>query len=188
MDSIAIAYWLRPEVAITIDYGQKPAPGEIRAALAVCETLGIEHHLIAADLSALGSGDMAGQAPLGVAPVPEWWPFRNQMLVTLAGMKAVTLDVDTLLIGCLITDGQHADGRAGFIEAMDQLLQIQEGELRLSAPAIGLTAAELVRESSVPMDVLAWAHSCHVSEYSCGVCRGCHKHYETLKVLGHKPY
>jgi 7-cyano-7-deazaguanine synthase len=188
MDSIAIAYWRRPAIAITIDYGQRPARGEIRAALAVSEALGIEHYLITADLSALGSGDMAGQAPLGVAPVPEWWPFRNQMLVTLAGMKAVTLDVSTLLIGCLITDGQHADGRAEFIQALDQLLKLQEGELRLSAPAIELTAAELVRESGVSMDVLAWAHSCHVSEYACGVCRGCHKHYETLKALGQDPY
>ena len=188
MDSIAIAFWRRPEVAITLDYGQRPALGEIRAALAVSEALGIEHHLITTDLSALGSGDMAGRAPASLAPVPEWWPFRNQMLVTLAAMRAVTLDIDMLLIGCLASDGQHADGRVEFVEALDRLLNLQEGKLRLSAPAIKLSAVELVRESGIEMDVLAWAHSCHVSEYACGVCRGCHKHYETLKALGQIPY
>lgn len=31
MDSIALAYWKRPEIAITIDYGQKPAAAEVVA-------------------------------------------------------------------------------------------------------------------------------------------------------------
>src|SRR6266568_6936973 len=94
MDSIAIAHWHRPEIAITVDYGQQPAAGEIRAAQAVADVLSIEHHIVRADLSALGSGDMAGSAALGVAPVTEWWPFRNQMLVTLAAMKGLVLGVE----------------------------------------------------------------------------------------------
>lgn len=32
MDSVSIAWWLRPDVALTIDYGQKPAEAEIDAA------------------------------------------------------------------------------------------------------------------------------------------------------------
>ena len=31
MDSIAVAYWRRPSLAITIDYGQVPAAGELRS-------------------------------------------------------------------------------------------------------------------------------------------------------------
>jgi 7-cyano-7-deazaguanine synthase len=188
MDSTAIAYWRKPEVAITIDYGQQPAAGEIRAAQAVSHALCIDHHIVRCDLSALGSGDMAGSVALGVAPVPEWWPFRNQMLVTLAAMKAVGLGINTLLIGCLATDGQHADGRADFVVALDNLLRLQEGYIRLEAPAIELTATELIRRSEIPMDVLGWAHSCHVGEFACGLCRGCRKHYETLKALGYDPY
>ncbi len=188
MDSTAIAYWHRPDVAITIDYGQRPAAGEIRAACAVSQTLGIAHHVLRCDLSALGSGDMAGSAALDVAPVPEWWPYRNQMLVTLAAMKVVGLGVDTLQIGCLVSDGQHADGRADFVAALDGLLRLQEGHLRLEAPAVALNAVELVQRSEIPMDLLGWAHSCHVGEYACGLCRGCHKHYETLKALGCDPY
>jgi 7-cyano-7-deazaguanine synthase len=188
MDSTAIAYWRRPKVAFTVDYGQRPAVGEVRAAAAVAAALGIAHHVIRANLSALGSGEMAGTDALAVAPVPEWWPFRNQMLVTLCAMKAVSLGVNRLLIGCLATDERHADGRPGFITALDTLLQAQEGEIRLEAPAIGMTAAELVRTSGVPAEILSWSHSCHVAEYACGQCRGCRKHYETIAELGAEPY
>lgn len=188
MDSIAVAHWHRPKVAITIDYGQRPAEGEIRASQAVAEVLGIEHHVIRADLSALGSGDMAGSPALPVAPVSEWWPFRNQMLVTLAAMRCVALGTKQLLIGTLKTDLSHADGCPEFIEGLSTLLRLQEGEMTLEAPAIGFTAVELIQKSAIPMEMLAWAHSCHVGEFACGLCRGCRKHYETLRDLGETPY
>ncbi len=188
MDSIAIAHWFRPEIAITIDYGQRPAAGEIRASQAVSNVLGIEHHIVRADLAALGTGDMAGVAALDVAPVSEWWPFRNQMLVTLAAMKCASLRTKRLFIGSLKTDERHADGRPEFVARLNALLQQQEGGMTLEAPAIGLTAVELIKKSGIPMEVLAWAHSCHVSEFACGLCRGCRKHFETLRELGETPY
>ena len=188
MDSTALAWWLRPEFAVTVDYGQVPAAAEIRAAGAVCEEVGIRHVVVRANLSALGSGDMAGGAPLPAAPVPEWWPYRNQMLVTLAAMRLIPLGVERLLIGCLSTDGAHADGRPDFVTALDALLRLQEGGMRLDAPAIELRGVELIRRSGVPREVLAWAHSCHVADAACGMCRGCRKHYETLRDLGETPY
>jgi 7-cyano-7-deazaguanine synthase len=187
MDSVALAYWLRPELAITIDYGQRPARGEIRSAAAVSDALGIDHHVITADLSALGSGDLAGSAALAVAPVSEWWPFRNQMLVTLGAMKAIGLGASQLLIGCLKTD-HHADGKKEFVESLSALLRQQEGSMTLSAPAASMTAVELIRTSKVPIEFLCWTHSCHAGEYACGMCRGCRKHYETLGQLGEAPY
>jgi 7-cyano-7-deazaguanine synthase len=188
MDSACIAWWRRPEVGITLDYGQKPAMAEVRAAAAICAELGMEHLVLRADLAALGSGDMAGRPKLAEAPVPEWWPFRNQMLVTLAAMLGISKGVNRLLIGCLATDGRHADGRVSFVEAMDAVLAMQEGGMRLEAPAIAMTAVNLVRASGAPPEFLAWAHSCHVADHACGMCRGCQKHYETLEALGHAPY
>ncbi|MGG5819342.1 7-cyano-7-deazaguanine synthase [Falsiroseomonas sp. HW251] len=188
MDSVALAWWLRPEFAVTVDYGQRPAAAEVRAAGTVCEELGIRHLVVRADLRELGSGDMAGGPPLPEAPVPEWWPYRNQMLVTLAAMRVIPLGVQRLLIGCLSTDGAHADGRPEFVGTMDALLRLQEGGLRLQAPAIEMTGPELIRKSGVPRELLAWAHSCHVADAACGLCRGCHKHYETLQELGEPPY
>lgn len=188
MDSIALGYWMRPAFAVTIDYGQRPAAAEVRAASGVADALQIEHIVVRADLSELGSGDLAKTAAIGVAPVSEWWPFRNQMLVTLAAMRTVSLGVERLLIGSLKTDQKHADGRREFVEAISALQSLQEGKIAVHAPAIDLTAVELIKQSQVPMDILAWAHSCHVANYACGTCRGCRKHYETLQELGVDPY
>jgi 7-cyano-7-deazaguanine synthase len=188
LDSTAIAYWQRPEFAFTLDYGQRAAPAEIRAAAAVAGELNMRHEVIRLPMTSLGSGDMSDTDALEIAPAPEWWPFRNQMLVTLAAMRAVALRVDRLLIGCLRTDSHHVDGSPSFIALLDSLLRIQEGGLSLGAPAITMDAAELIRESAIPRDLLAWAHSCHVGEFACGECRGCIKHYETLKALGWDPY
>lgn len=188
MDSVAIAYKCRPRFALTVNYGQRAAEAEIRAATAVSAALEIEHHVVVADLRSLGSGDMAGTAAHDLAQVSEWWPFRNQLLVTLAGMKAVQLSAKRILIGTLKTDDRHLDGTSHFISAMQHLLSIQEGEIQLEAPAIGLSAVELIKESRVPPEILSWAHSCHRSDYACGECRGCEKHYKTLEALGVDPY
>ena len=188
MDSTSLAYWKRPDIGITVDYGQRPADAEIQASSAVCRALGLRHEVVRADCSAFGSGDMAGSVPSDVAPVPEWWPFRNQLILTLAGMAAIKFGVTELMIGALATDGAHADGRPEFIDAMSVLMSAQEGGIRVTAPAISMTAVELVVASGIPTDVLAWAHSCHVGNFACGQCRGCSKHYTTWKALGHDPF
>ncbi|WP_326893477.1 7-cyano-7-deazaguanine synthase (plasmid) [Rhizobium beringeri] len=188
MDSTSIAYWRKPDLAITIDYGHKAAEGEIRAATAVCQSLGIPHRIIRCDLLALGSGDLAGTAADPHAPAREWWPYRNQMLVTLAAMECIKHDIDVLEIGALRTDGFHIDGRKEFVDALGALLSMQEGGLKLEAPAAAYSAEELIKVSGIPMDILAWSHSCHTSDYACGYCRGCQKHYETMQAIGVEPY
>ncbi len=179
MDSLAIAWWKRPDVAITLDYGQKAAEAEKRASAAVCAQLGIEHHIVHIDCSSLGSGDMANAAPDAAAPASDWWPYRNQMLLTFAAMKCIGLGVKKLLIGTVRSDGSHIDGTPEFVHLMDQLLSMQEGGLRVEAPAIELSTAELIQQSALPADMLAWAHSCHKANTPCWNCRGCNKYRET---------
>ncbi len=188
MDSTCLAFWRRPDLAITIDYGHKAAQGEIRAATAVCNSLGIKHVIIRCDLSALGSGNLAGKPADPNAPASEWWPYRNQMLVTMAAMECIKHDVSVIEIGALRTDGFHVDGRREFIQSLSSVLSMQEGGIRVEAPAADFSAEELVRTSGIPMEILAWSHSCHVSDYACGSCRGCQKHYETWGELGYDPY
>ena len=188
MDSIAVAYLCRPSIAITVDYGQLPAAAERRAASAVAEALGLRHETITVDLRTIGSGQMANTAPIDVAPVPEWWPFRNQMLITLAAMRGIALGMNKLLLGTVRSDQSHADGRLNFVKAMDVVLKLQEGTIALDAPAIHLTTPELICAAGVPWELLAWSHSCHVSEYACGICRGCHKHFRTCEAIGVGPY
>ena len=188
MDSIAIAWWKRPQVAFTVDYGQRAANAEIAAASTVCEALGIRHEVVRADCSLLGSGDMAGTAALSLAPVPEWWPYRNQLVITLSAMAGLRLGVTNLMIGAVASDQVHADGTPGFVSSISGLMAMQEGGVTITAPAQYLTAVELVKESGVPREILAWAHSCHTGEAACGSCRGCVKHFLTLQALGYEPY
>lgn len=185
MDSTAIAWWKRPDLAITIDYGQKAAEAEKHAAAQVARTLGIAHEILKVDCSSIGSGDMAHAAPNVYAATSDWWPYRNQLLLTLASMKVIAHEVDLLLIGTLKSDGEsHLDGSQKFVTLMDELMRFQEGGLRIAAPAIEMTAVELIKASGIPPYVLAWSHSCHKENIACGHCRGCNKYLETYAALG----
>jgi 7-cyano-7-deazaguanine synthase len=188
MDSVALTYWKRPELAITVDYGQVCAEAEIEAAMVVAASLRMQHEIIRVNCRALGSGDLAGTAvnPLGASR--EWWPYRNQLLITLAAIKALESGTTELLIATVKSDENYRDGTADFVRRIDSLLALQEGELHASAPAIGLTTEQLVRQSQIPFELLAWAHSCHCSNLACGDCRGCYKHQQAMEALGHGHY
>lgn len=184
MDSICVASWLRPDAALTINYGQTPAAAELAAAKAVSAALGMPHHVLDVDCAVLGSGDLAGRPALASAPCSEWWPFRNQLLVTLAAMFSAGHGFDRILLGTVASDTVHKDGTAEFVHQLSALLASQEGGITVEAPAAGLTASELVAESGASRSLLSWAHSCHVSNLACGQCRGCLKHFDTWKRLG----
>jgi 7-cyano-7-deazaguanine synthase len=184
MDSICLAWWKRPESAITIDYGQLAASAEIAAAAQICAELDIEHHVVRVDCRALGSGDMAGRSPDVLAPASDWWPYRNQLLITLAAMTAVSKGIARLLLGTVRSDNDHQDGTADFVRAISTALAIQEGGIIVEAPAISMTTVELARSAGVPLSLLSWAHSCHRSDVACGDCRGCNKYFDVLRELG----
>jgi len=183
IDSIALAHWKRPDIAITIDYGQKAARTEIAVASTISSELNMAHETIQIDCSSLGSGDMAGQEAIEAAPVSEWWPFRNQLLITFAGMRALSVGVTEIMTGTVASDESHKDGRLAFYDAIDGVMRFQEGNIRVSAPAIALSTTELVKASKIPRNLLSWAHSCHVSDYACGACRGCVKHYQVMDEI-----
>lgn len=183
MDSLSIAWWMRPEVAITIDYGQLPAQAEKASASAICAHLGIEHHIVEIDCRALGSGDMAGLTASEFAPASDWWPYRNQLIITLAVTKAISLGVKKLLIGTVKSDGSHLDGTPEFVSAISKTVSLQEGGISIEAPAIQLSTEELIELGKVPREFLAWAHSCHKANAPCGNCRGCNKYFQVLRVI-----
>jgi len=128
---------------------------------------------------------MVHMSPDVRATTSDWWPYRNQLLITFACMRAISRDVQTLYIGTVKSDGEsHRDGTPEFLNRMDGLIAYQEGGLRLVAPAVEYTTAELVRMAAVPSGLLAWAHSCHKANIACGNCRGCNKYLATLAELG----
>jgi 7-cyano-7-deazaguanine synthase len=186
MDSIALLYWQRPDYAITIDYGQKPAQAEIQASSQVANALSINHIVLSVDCSSLGSGDLMNSNAIGIAPSPEWWPFRNQLLITVACMRAVSLGITELMVGAVSTDAFHKDGSKEFFDNINRTIQLQEGNIKITAPALSLSTEELIKVSEIPDDLLFWAHSCHKSNLPCGQCRGCNKYLGVLQKLGYE--
>jgi 7-cyano-7-deazaguanine synthase len=184
IDSIALAAWRRPSVCLTVDYGQRSAPAEFQAAREVCKALGLQHQTLVAGISELGSGCMAGETNSPHSVHEEFWPFRNQYLITIAAMTAMKTGCDAVLIGTVVTDQRHMDGSVAFFEHMHDVIALQEGAIELKTPAAQMTSEQLVRQSGVEASVLAWSHSCHVGELACGTCPGCRKHTEVMTALG----
>jgi 7-cyano-7-deazaguanine synthase len=217
MDSAALAHWLRPAATLYIDYGQRPAGSEERAASAVADALELPLDIVRVDLSTLGAGLLLTEESTGnsmrpgeesevevgldasvasaVAPSPEWWPLRNQLLCSLAAAWALSrrapsgTPIRKVLTATVAGDAsRHVDGTSAFYEAMDAVTAMQEGNIRVFAPAAGLSAAELVRASGVTEEVLGWTHSCHRGAVPCAACPGCWKRADVLAeagLLGH---
>lgn len=183
MDSSALAYLHRPNTGVFINYGQRAAEAEHRAAAVIASELSMRLEVIEADLSSLGTGVMAGAAQIRAGSSPEWWPYRNQLLITLCAMRIISLGLKHILIGTVASDRLHGDNSVEFMNAMNSLLLAQEGALSLAAPARWLTTVELVQKAEMPMSALAWTHSCHISIFPCGRCRGCTKRHQALEEL-----
>jgi len=87
-------------------------------------------------------------------------------------------------VGSLKTDSFHIDGSAPFYAQLARLIGMQECHLRVSAPAIKLTAVELLVKSGIPRSALGWTLSCHRGPFACGDCPGCEKHMTVLLEAG----
>lgn len=184
MDSMALAWLERPEHCFFVDYGQLPANKEEEVSRVVAERVGSQYHSIKIDCGSIGAGCLIGKSEAKFSPSLEWWPFRNQLLVTIVGSKALEIGICNLLIGTVKSDNFHKDGTSEFIYALDSLMKIQEGNISVSAPAINMKSEELITISQIPEEFIYLSHSCHVSNIACGICPGCIKHFAILRILG----
>lgn len=186
MDSMALAYWKCPDYLIYIDYGQVCSIGELRASKHFAEKTNIPLEIIRVDCSSIGSGSLSGTSKkLAESPSEEWWPFRNQLLVTLAGAKCIELGIKKLCVGSVNTDSAlHKDGGKEFYAALNTLMTLQEGNISVEAPAVNMSTLDLIKASKIPMDLLSWSFSCHTSNHPCMQCSGCKKNTSIRFQLG----
>jgi 7-cyano-7-deazaguanine synthase len=176
LDSAALAAWTRPALTLFVDYGQKPRDAEARAARAVATNLGLQFTSVTLPLADLGGGLMHDDTPMPGAPSPEWWPFRNQFLATAGAAVAIRHQLTTVSLASVRGDGdRHVDGSTPFYEALDAVMRMQEGAVRVTAPAIGLSTVELLREAQAERSLIGWTVSCHRANQPCGNCPGCWK-------------
>jgi len=175
MDSICLAYGLKPDLAYTINYGQNVAEREIYVSKIVCNQLEIEHKIIEVDCRKLGSGCLAEVNKHEIAPSPEWWPYRNQLLVTLGLMQGIKDNITELHLASVKSDVFHKDGTQTFYKLINALCCYQEGNIKVRCDTTPYYTHELAQMYKVPYELLSISHSCHISNVACGTCNGCKK-------------
>lgn len=185
LDSTALAAVTRPAMCLFVDYGQRAAKAERNAATVISTELGLRLEYLALDLRPLGGGLLHDGQPLPGAPSPEWWPFRNQFLVTAAAAIALRHGLAAVHVGSVSGDGdRHVDGTARFFNQINDLTSMQEGNVTVSAPALDVTTEELIAQAGLRQSVLGWTTSCHVSDLPCHACPGCWKRERVFERLG----
>jgi 7-cyano-7-deazaguanine synthase len=161
--SAAVAAWRRPERCLFVDYGQAPATSARSASLAIASYLGLRWAELAFDATGL---ERSGGS--------ERWPYRNQLLITLASAWAQPREERLILVGSVREEDDFRPDRSHlFFRRVDQLLRVQPGGLRLGVPALGMSLAELVGVSGVGPELLDLTYACEVAALPCGRCRGC---------------
>lgn len=183
IDSICLTYGIKPQIAYTIDYGQTVAEREIYVSEFICKELGIEHKCIKVDCRNLGSGTLANAENHKLSPSDEWWPYRNQLLITLACMQGIKDEVEEIYLASVKSDSFHKDGTHQFYNLINTLVEYQEGKMKILCPTLNFYSHELANVYSVPIDLLTIAHSCHISNIACGKCSGCIKQLKVRHEL-----
>lgn len=183
IDSTLLLHALSPDIAITIRYGQLAQDAEVKAAKHFASSLNIAHETIDVDFSKFGRGVMVGRK-IGTEKIfEEFWPFRNQMLATVAGMHLFENSEVEILFGTLSHDGKFLDGTKEFYGNLSNLFEIQEGNIKISAPFLEKSIDCIIKKYKISPFILPACHSCHVAGVPCGECNGCRKNSEVLGRL-----
>ncbi|UMB53936.1 7-cyano-7-deazaguanine synthase [Lutibacter sp. A64] len=183
IDSICLAYHLKPEVAYTIDYGQNSAEREIYVSKLICHILKIRHEVIRVNCKSLGSGNLINENSIEESPSEEWWPYRNQLLITLCLMKAINDKVGEIHLASVKSDSFHKDGTEEFYKMCNDLSMYQEGGIKIISNTVKYFSHELAVQYNVPKELILLAHSCHMSNIACGKCSGCLKQMRVRQEL-----
>ncbi len=179
--------------ALSFDYGQRHRV-ELDAARALAASLGVERHIVLPiDLRAFGGSALT--ADIGVpksarvediAPgIPVTYvPARNTVFLSFALAWAEVLGASDLFIGVNALDySGYPDCRPEFIHAFERMANLAtkagvEGatHIRVHAPLIAMSKAEIVK-LAVELGVdLSLTHSCYDPDSAgraCGHCDSC---------------
>ncbi len=184
LDSTAVAHMIRPSVALFVDHGQNALNAERRASQSAAHDVGASFDEQRVHLRAVQLGETAGGTALADSPTPEWFPFRNQLLITVAAIVAASAGAQRIAIGITADDRiRHLDGSAEFVENIGRLVKRQERGIEVVAPAIDLEATELIERSGIDERSARMSFSCHRADLACGRCSSCVKRAAALDAV-----
>lgn len=175
--------------ALSVAYGQRHV-AELTASKRVAEALGArEHRLARVELGQFGGSALTDP---GIA-VPEggdtegipvtYVPARNTVMLSIAMAWAEVLDARDVYVGVNAVDySGYPDCRPAFIEAFQAMANLAtkagvEGHgLRIHAPLIDLSKADIIRRGSALGVDYGLTVSCYQADDSgraCGLCDAC---------------
>ena len=157
-------------LAVLLDYGQRAAAMEREAAASQCRSLGLKLEVL--DMSGVASVFHSGQDRHFHVPLPH----RNLVALSLGLSLADKRGADRLLLGLNREDGtESASAGPGLMDDFGRLAE-RLGSVRVEAPLIGSTKAEIVAEGRELGVDFSGTYSCLLG-YSrpCGKCPQCRK-------------
>jgi 7-cyano-7-deazaguanine synthase len=175
--------------ALTFDYGQRHKV-ELSAARAVCKALGTTApKVIKLNLRAIGGSaltadiDVPKDQPEGTPGIPVTYvPARNTLFLSYALAYAEVSGAHDIFIGVNAVDySGYPDCRPEFVAAFETLANlgtregVQGRPMRVHAPLIHLTKAEIIRRGAALGVDYSLTHSCYdpVRDLACGRCDSC---------------
>ena len=174
--------------ALSFAYGQRHAV-ELKAAERVARALGAtEHKTVALDLSAIGGSALTDrsiavpeQPSLGIPPT--YVPARNTVFLAVATGWAEVLEASDIFIGVNAVDySGYPDCRPEFVVAFEQVANlgtkagVEGRKLRIAAPLISLSKAEIIRLGvglGVDYGLTVSCYTADAEGRACGVCDSC---------------
>jgi queuosine biosynthesis protein QueC len=176
--------------ALSVRYGQVHAC-EMAAARDVARALGVVRHIeLDVDLAAfggsalVGEGDIPKDRELEEAGIPSTYvPARNTIFLSLALGWAEVVGADAIVLGVNALDySGYPDCRPEYLEAFERVAALAtrsgvEGRpLRILAPLLRLSKADIIREGMRLGLQYELTHSCYdpaPSGAPCGRCDSC---------------
>jgi len=189
--------------ALSVAYGQRHA-SELAAAARVAFALGaIEHKVVGVDLRSIGGSALTADIDVpvdtdlqpGAESIPVTYvPARNTIMLSIALGWAETLGATDIFCGVNAVDySGYPDCRPEFVAAFERLANLAtkagvEGTtLRVQAPLIRLSKAQIVREG-VRLGVdFATTVSCYRADAqgrACGHCDACRLRAQGFREAG----
>jgi 7-cyano-7-deazaguanine synthase len=194
LDSYTAAAVARAEgfelYALTLRYGQIHAR-EVEAARRVAEVLGVAGRLeLSVDLAAVGGSSLVGHGDVPKDREPSrreipstYVPARNTIFLALALGWAEVLGATAIFIGINALDySGYPDCRPDYLEAFERLASlatragVEGAPIRIRAPLLQLTKAEIIRRGAALGLDYGITHSCYdppISGIPCGRCDSC---------------
>ena len=174
--------------AMSFRYGQTH-DHELDCARAQAARAGAADHLVLdVDLAAIGGSRLVrgGRRPaVEDSPIPATYvPARNTIFLSFALAWAEVLDAEAIFLGVNAVDySGYPDCRPQFLQAFERVARVatrsgveERTQVRIEAPLLHLSKAEIV-QLALSLDVdLGQTHSCYFPDEAgraCGTCDSC---------------